>query len=53
MTLEKIDSEILKMNQELSDNSLVILNLKNESAKLNNMFDGKFEEIQRNIKLDL
>ena len=41
------------MNQEISDNALIILNLKNESAKLKNMFDGKFEEIQRNIKIDV
>lgn len=41
------------MNREISDNALLILSLKNESAKLKNMFDGKFEEIQRNIKIDV
>lgn len=41
------------MNQEISDNALVILSLKNESAKLKTIFDAKFDEIQRNIKLDV
>ena len=41
------------MNREISDNALLILSLKNESAKLKNMFDAKFEEIQRNIKIDV
>ena len=41
------------MNQDISDNALIILSLKNSSAKLKNMFDGKFEEIQRNIKIDV
>lgn len=53
VTLEKIDSEILKMNQDISDNALLILNLKNESAKLKTLFDAKYEEVQRNIKLDV
>ena len=53
VTLEKIDSEILKVNRDISDNALIILNLKNESAKLKGMFEAKFEEVQRNIKLDV
>ena len=52
-TLEKIDSEILQINKELSENSLVILHLKNESAKLKDMFDNRYAEIERNIKIDV
>lgn len=53
MTLEKIDSEILKINKEISDNSLIILSLKNEMAKLHNMFDTRYDEIQRNTTIDV
>lgn len=42
VTLEKVEHEILVINKELSDNSLLILSLKNESSKLQNMFNTRF-----------
>lgn len=41
ITLEKIDSQILSINEELSENSLVILHLRNENSKLRDLFSNK------------